>query len=180
MLLYSNNMAARTLGGRVAGGTTSLVNPLAASNARVYLSAEGEFGASVSPDGRWAAFSSAESGRFEIHVRPFPAAQAGGHWKISTGGGQQARWSGDGRTIYFLSADNTAVRSVRVTPGPDFRVGPTEDVVTGHTLGVAWDVHRRTGRMVMTEPVTAPGVRIVVMQGWLQDFARSAAVRAGS
>ncbi|MGQ0764199.1 MAG: protein kinase domain-containing protein [Gemmatimonadota bacterium] len=180
MLVYSNNMAVRTLGGRVGGGTTSIVNPLTASNARGYLSAQwGEFGASVSPDGKWAAFTSDESGQFEIHVRPFPVAEAGGRWKVSSGGGQQARWSGDGRTIYYLNADNTMVRAVRVTPGPNFGVGAAEVVVTGRSLGVAWDVDRRNGRMVLTEPVNPAGVRIVVMQGWLQEFARTAARRDG-
>ena len=175
MLVYSNNMAARTLGGRIGGGSTSIVNPLTAA-ARRYLKADwGEFGASISPDGRWAAFTSFESGKPEIHVRPFPVAEAGGEWKVSTNGGQQARWSGDGRTIFYLNAANTVVRAVHVTPGATFGVGGTEDLITGHTLGVAWDVDRRSGRMVVTEPVTAAGVRIVVMQHWLEEFARKAA-----
>ena len=55
---------------------------------------------------------------------------------------------------------------MHVTPGA------TEDVITGHTLGVAWDVDRRSGRMVVTEPVSVAGVRIVVMQHWLEGFAR--------
>ena len=173
MLVFSNNMAARTLGGRVGGGTTSIVNPFGGRAARPYLTAQwGEFGAAVSPDGRWAAFTSFESGRAEIQVRRFPVADSGGQWKVSSDGGQQARWSGDGRTIYYLSADNRAVRAVRVAPGPPFTVGPTETVVSGRTLGVAWDVDRRSGRMVVSESVSPEGVRIVVMQHWLDEFAR--------
>ncbi len=180
ILVYSDNMAARTLGGRVSAGTTHIVNPATAAPARAYLTAQwGEFGASISPDGRWAAFTSFESGKFEIHVRPFPVADGGGQWKVSSGGGQQARWSGDGRTIFYLNGDNTAVRAVQVTPGPKFGVGATEDVMTGRTFGVAWDVDRRSGRMVVTEPVTSAGVRIVVMQHWLEEFARTAARKDG-
>jgi serine/threonine-protein kinase len=176
MLVYSNNMAARTLGGRVGGGTTSIVNPATAAAPRAYLTAQwGEFGASISPDGRWAAFTSYETGQFEIYVRRFPVADSGGRWKVSSGGGQQARWSGDGRTIYYLTADNTAVRAVRVTPGATFVVGATEEVLSGRPLGVGWDVDRRNGRMVLTEPVSGAGVRIVVMQHWLEDFARRVA-----
>ena len=176
MLVYSNNMAARTLGGRVGGGSTSIVNPSAVVAPRRYLKADwGEFGASISPDRRWAAFTSFESGKPEIHVRPFPVAEAGGEWKVSANGGQQARWSGDGRTIFYLNADNTVVRAVHVTPGATFGVGATEDLITGHPLGVAWDVDRRSGRMVVTEPVSAAGVRIVVMQHWLDGFARQTA-----
>jgi Tol biopolymer transport system component len=175
LLVFSNNMAARTLGGRVGGGTTSIVNPVNAAPPHQYLTAQwGEFGASISPDGQWAAFTSLESGQLEIQVRRFPVADAGGQWKVSSGGGQQARWSGDGRTIFFLNGDNTAIRAVHVTPGTTFGVGATEDVMTGQALGVAWDVDRRSGRMVMTEPVSSAGVRIVVMQHWLQEFARKA------
>jgi serine/threonine-protein kinase len=175
MLVFSNNMAARTLGGRVGGGNTSIVNPGKATT-REYLKADwGEIGASISPDGQWAAFTSFESGRPEIHVRRFPVAETGGEWKVSANGGQQARWSGDGRTIFYLNPDNTAIRAVHVTPGEPFRLGATENVTTGRTLGVAWDVERRSGRMVMTEPVSSAGVRIVVIQHWLEEFTRKAA-----
>jgi Tol biopolymer transport system component len=169
-------MAARTLGGRVGGGSTSIVNPLTPAAPHRYLTADwGEFGASISPDGHWAAFTSFESGKPEVHVRPFPVAEAGGEWKVSSNGGQQARWSGDGRTIFYLNADNTAVQAVQVTPGAPFRVGATETLVTGRQFGVAWDVDRRSGRMVMTESVSAAGVRIVVMQHWLEEFTRKMA-----
>ncbi len=181
MLVFSNNMAARTLGGRVGGGSSSIVNPVTAAPARKYLTAQwGEFGASVSPDGQWAAFTSFESGKLEIHVRPFPVPEAGGQWKVSSGGGQQARWSGDGRTIFYMNGDNTAVRAVHVTPGPKFGVGATEDVMTGRTFGVAWDLDRRSGRMVVTEPVTSAGVRIVVMQHWMEAFGRKVARQDGT
>src|SRR5439155_18590961 len=51
-----------------------------------------------SPDGRWVAYQSDESGRQEIYVRPFPA--AAGQWQISTSGGIQARWRRDGKELY--------------------------------------------------------------------------------
>jgi serine/threonine protein kinase/Tol biopolymer transport system component len=53
-----------------------------------------------SPDGRWVAYTSDESGREEITVGPFPG--PGGKWQISTGGGTQPRWSPDGRELFFL------------------------------------------------------------------------------
>ena len=54
-----------------------------------------------SPDGRWVAYMSDESGRPEIYVQPFPA--NGDKWTISTAGGVQPQWRGDGRELYFLS-----------------------------------------------------------------------------
>jgi serine/threonine-protein kinase len=180
MLVYSNNNAPRTLGGTVGGGTVSIVNPNAAqASPRPYLSAAwGEFDAAVSPDGQWAAFTSDESGRQEVFVRRFPVADAGGVWKISSGGGYRARWSGDGRTIYYQTVDNKQVRAVRVTPGSTFVVGASETIMTVSALGNAWDVDRHSGRLVVAEPVSAARLRIVVMQHWLDDFRRRAAAPA--
>jgi len=136
-------------------------------------------GSSLSPDGRWAAFTSDESGRQEVFVRRFPVADAGGVWKLSSGGGYRARWSGDGRTIYYQTVDNKLVRAVRVTPGPKFVVGPSETIMTVSALGNAWDVDRQTGRLVVSEPVSAARARIVVMQHRLDDFRRRAATPPG-
>ncbi len=58
-----------------------------------------EYGAAASPDGRWLAYQSNESGRPEIYVREL--AGSGGRWPISTGGGEEPRWSPDGRELYY-------------------------------------------------------------------------------
>ena len=60
---------------------------------------EGQF----SPDGKWVAFQSDESGRFEIYVRPFPG--PGPSTPVSIGGGTEPRWRGDGQELFFLSSD---------------------------------------------------------------------------
>jgi eukaryotic-like serine/threonine-protein kinase len=62
--------------------------------------AQGRF----SPDGRWVAYSANETGRAEVYVRAFPLADA--RWQISTDGGVNPAWRGDGREIFFLSPDN--------------------------------------------------------------------------
>ena len=58
-----------------------------------------------SPDGRWIAYRSNESGSNEIYVRPFPA-DSGGKWQISSGGGLFAFWSSNGRELFYETADN--------------------------------------------------------------------------
>jgi hypothetical protein len=58
---------------------------------------------SISPDGRFIAYDSDESGAFEVYVRPFR--RAGSAVRISTGGGRAARWRRDGRELYFASPD---------------------------------------------------------------------------
>ena len=59
--------------------------------------------AQFSPDGKWIAFESNESGRFEIYVQAFPG--PGRKWPISPAGGAQVRWSHDGRELFYIAAD---------------------------------------------------------------------------
>ena len=105
----------------------------------------------------------------------FPPANEGGEWKVSTAGGRRPHWSADGRALYYQSTDLKSVRAVKVTPGTVFAVGSTSTVLTSaRPLGIAWDLDRATGRIVVTEPVTEAGVRIVVIQHWLDAFAKRA------
>jgi dipeptidyl aminopeptidase/acylaminoacyl peptidase len=57
-----------------------------------------------SPDGRWLAYQSSESGHFEAYVRPFPG--PGGKWQVSTGGGYLPKWSRNGRELFYRTPDN--------------------------------------------------------------------------
>ncbi len=69
---------------------------------------------SLSPDGRWLAYSSNESGREEVYVRPFPPGP--GKWVVSRGGGNEPRWAHNGRELFYRSADGFMVATVRTTP----------------------------------------------------------------
>ena len=76
--------------------------------------------AQFAPDGRWVAYMSDISGQSEIYVRPFPAARGnGGQWLISTGGGFQPRWRGDGKELYYLSGPR--IMSVDIITAPNFK-----------------------------------------------------------
>ncbi len=122
-------------------------------------------------------FTSSESGTLEIHVRAFPDGASGGNWKVSSGGGVRSRWSGDGRTIFYQSAQGTAISGTKVTPGMPFGVGATDTVLKDRTYGAAWDLDRATGRMAVTETVADATVRVVVMQHWLDALRRKQAER---
>ncbi|HEX8170280.1 MAG TPA: protein kinase [Thermoanaerobaculia bacterium] len=63
--------------------------------------AQGQF----SPDGRWVAYTSTESGTHEVYVQPFPP--TGAKWQVSVGGGEQPRWRRDGKELYYLAPDRT-------------------------------------------------------------------------
>jgi Tol biopolymer transport system component len=83
----------------------------------------------LSPDSRWMAYTSDESGRREVYVRPFPGAPPGpeGQWKISIVGGEQPRWRGDGKELFFVGADGrmmaVAVKAAEVASKPSFEPG---------------------------------------------------------
>ena len=80
-----------------------------------------EYGAQFSPDGRWVAYVSNESGRGEISVQAFPG--PGGKWQVSSGGGTMPRWRKDGRELFFLGADGQLMAAeVRLSPSFDSRV----------------------------------------------------------
>ena len=66
--------------------------------------ASNELFPAVSPDGRWIAYQSDESGRYEVYVRPFPG--PGGKWQISNAGGQMPIWSRNGRELFFENQDS--------------------------------------------------------------------------
>ncbi len=76
--------------------------------------------ARFSPDGKWVAYASNESGRWEIYVTSFP--EAHGKWQLSNAGGDQPRWRGDGKELFYLSNDNK-IMAVPVRTGSNFDAG---------------------------------------------------------
>jgi serine/threonine-protein kinase len=76
-----------------------------------------ETNARFSPDGRWLAYSSTETGRREIYVRPYPG--PGGKWQISNDGGTSPRWVRSGRELFYVSGEK--LMSVAVNLNGTFR-----------------------------------------------------------
>jgi serine/threonine protein kinase/Tol biopolymer transport system component len=74
-----------------------------------------------SPNGKWVAYASNETGKWEIYVTSFPDAR--GKWQVSTGGGEQPRWRGDGKELFYISSDGKMM-AVPVTTGVNFDAGP--------------------------------------------------------
>lgn len=105
-----------------------------------------------SPDGRWVAYMSDESGRDEIYIRPFvepaasgaapdAAAAAGGQWQVSAAGGIFPRWRADGRELYFIDPNGemmaapTAATGTTREPGAPVALFPTRIVGGGADVG---------------------------------------------
>ncbi|HKR27603.1 MAG TPA: hypothetical protein VJS11_09110, partial [Acidobacteriaceae bacterium] len=99
-----------------------------------------------SPDGRWVAYTSNESGVSEIYVIPFPPTPNGGRWIVSRGGGVMPRWRRDGKELFYISPDWTMM-AVPVSTTPLFQAGTpqplfnTAMVDTGIRTGpLSWDI----------------------------------------
>ncbi len=142
-----------------------------------------ESGAHFSPDGRWVAYESDETGRLEVFVTSFPP--GGGKWQISDGGGAQPLWSRDGRELFFRSADG--VMSVRAAAeGQTFRASKPEPVFRGAFLGGLrgvtlpgfnfpdYDVSGDGRRFVMFAGSTEkrPATQAKVVLGWFEELRR--------
>jgi serine/threonine-protein kinase len=137
-----------------------------------------EKAAALSPDGRWIAYESNETGEDEIYVRPFPNAEDG-KWQVSTGGGLNPRWSRSGTEIFYVNAEGAmSVAEVSTTSG--FRVGLRSSLFDLDELGVAygsnytsWDVAPDGQRFLFVQfgdLDQATASQLVVVENFLQDL----------
>jgi Tol biopolymer transport system component len=106
-----------------------------------------------SPDGKWVAYASNESGKWEVYVSPFPG--PGGNWKVSTAGGSEPRWRSDGQELFYLASDGKLM-AVAVNEGPPFEAG------TATTLFQTKRRERISATDLFSYDVSADGKRFLV------------------
>ena len=147
-------------------GDTTLV-PLADGPAT-----EGD--AAVSPDGRWLAYTSDESGVFEIYVRPFPDAGSA-RWQVSAAGGTDPVWARSGRELFYLSAQNE-MTSVQVAPGAAFTVSSPKRLFSTAPYSPipsvpAFDVSPDDKRfLLLRETTPTDRNELIVVQNWVEEM----------
>ena len=175
------------------GGNTLLYEDLnlVATNADIFaLSIEGERVSKpllqekyvtahpqISPDGGWMAYMSSESGQYEVFVCPFPDVKKG-KWQVSLNGGQQPKWSPDGRELFYCNGD--AMMAVAVETLPTFRVaGVAKELFRGNyysEYGHQWDLSRDGKRFLMIkQPGNAPSAggglrKINIVLNWFEEL----------
>jgi eukaryotic-like serine/threonine-protein kinase len=133
-----------------------------------------ELHAELSPDGRWLAYQSDESGQNQIWVRPFPNVK-GGHWQISTSGGITPVWARNGKELFYLDGTN-AVISVPIQAAPTFSAGTPTKLFGGRYAGSpfwrTYDVSPDGQRFLMIKDNTAgdqPASMVVVLN-WFEEL----------
>jgi DNA-binding winged helix-turn-helix (wHTH) protein/Tol biopolymer transport system component len=143
------------------------------------VEADGQF----SPDGRWVAYSSNESGRDEVYVIPFhrPStsserrnAAVSSKWQISLAGGHQPRWRRDGRELFYLAADNTLVAIPVTSRGSMFKIGGPHSLFRANpllqTYNFYYDVSSDGRRFVINTAAQERTAPITLVENWPSDF----------
>ncbi len=127
------------------------------------------------PDGRWIAYSSDETGDYQVFVRPYPG--PGGRWQISNDGGVRPQWSPDGRQIHFRLNRDWWVVDVEPGDGLSFRTGVPR-LVRDDLPRVALSMSHGMSRdglailaAISDETRAAPGA-ITVVVDWLSGLGR--------
>jgi serine/threonine-protein kinase len=152
-----------------------------------FLAAEwDEVGADISPDGRWVAYDSNESGEPRVYVHSFPVLT--GRHSISPGGGTDPVWAPDGRTIYYRSG--AGFYAVDVSTEPTFTFGAPRllfeeaayTAITSAGWGRNWDIHPDGDRFLMVrsavegtdvDPAQASGRRltdVIIVTNWFTEL----------
>ena len=109
----------------------------------------------ISPDGRWVAYVSNDSGRYEVFVAPFPG--PGGKWQVSQGGGTYPRWRGDSGEIYFQLPDGPLMAATVDGRGTAFVVGEVKRLFEPHIRVVSF-----AGSNAHNFDVTPDGQRFLI------------------
>jgi hypothetical protein len=148
-------------------GIDSVAVPLAATSSI-------ETSPALSPDGRWLAYASNETGAYEIYVRPFPGVDAG-QFQVSIGGGVAPVWAHDGREIFFLGFDQR-MNVAQIETDPRFRVIGVESLfdaaaIYGGQVTAGWyDVSMDDERLLMVRGYLDRGdsvpAELILVRNW--------------
>jgi Tol biopolymer transport system component len=125
-----------------------------------------------SPDGRWMAYASAESGTGEVFVQTFPA--SGGKWQISSAGGSYPRWRRDGKELYYIAPDSTLM-AVEISTGSGFAAGTPKPLFRAPIklldIGFQYDVSPDGGRFLINMlEEDQQTTSITVVQNWTAEL----------
>jgi serine/threonine-protein kinase len=142
--------------------------------------------AEVSPNGRWLAYASNESGSFEVIVRPFPQVD-NGRWQVSTTGGTKPLWARNGRELFYLDGTNSLIAVPVKTDVATFAFGTGTKILDakyyyGAPPNRTFDVSADGQRFLMikdapTDSSQAPFAGLTVVVNWFEELNQRVGVR---
>ena len=138
--------------------------PLVATDAQ-------EFAPALSPDGRWLAYMSDESGGPEVYVVPFPNTSEA-RWAVSTGGGGSPIWARNGRQLFYRNADAELV-AVEVIPGPTFAMGERRVLFSTQPyrdVSGNYDVTEDGGFVMIRLRGAQSSGELIVVENWFEEL----------
>ena len=135
-----------------------------------------EGGPQLSPDGRWLAYASDESGRYEIYVQPYPGPS--GKWQISTEGGTEPVWNRNGHELFYRSGNK--MMTVDIATQPSFATGKPKVLFAGQYVPTPvtfpnYDVSPDGQRFLMlkaSDQAQAAPTQINVVLNWFEELKR--------
>ncbi len=137
-----------------------------------------ELHAALSPDSRWLAYESNQSGRVEVYVRPFPDVDSG-RWQFSTEGGGQPVWSSNGKTLYYAAGPgmNRQMMAVGISSERGLNLGipaPVFDFSSNFLGGIVrnHDLHPDDDRFLIAITPELKSERLIYIQNWLDEVER--------
>ena len=149
---------------------TTAVLPIAPDSKPVPYPAKGAVDAQFSPDGRWIAYTSRESGRYEAYVAPFPA--TGAKWQISPSGGAEVHWRHDGKELFYRDATGQVVAVEVNGSGPTFEIGASHPLfrVPMNGLGFVWDVTGDGQKFIVNEASGDNSQPLELVVHWTEEL----------
>jgi serine/threonine protein kinase/dipeptidyl aminopeptidase/acylaminoacyl peptidase len=160
------------------GWDLSMVSVADGKAQSLFTAAQNQFGAQWSPDGRWIAYDSNESGRDEVYVLPFPL--TGHRWRVSTDGGAEPVWSHDGRELVYRGGNKLWAVDVRTSPA--FTIGTPQALfpdtfVSSPNGSTGYSISNDGKRFLFAQPVQPdpPITHVQVVLNWFAELRRATA-----
>ena len=170
-LVYHEGVSGGTYANGVPGGWSIWILPLFGDR-KTYPFLQSNFSAreaTFSPDGKWLAYCSNESGEYRVYVVPFPG--PGGKWQVSRGDGRGPLWRRDGKELFYLSADNKLLAVTVDASGGTFSAGDAHVLFDSQSYGVFARYYNSADgqRFVVVYEGSQPSSTLTFISNWTSE-----------
>ena len=171
-LVYHEGVSGGTYANGVPGGWSIWILPLFGDR-KTYPFLQSSFSAreaTFSPDGKWLAYCSNESGEYRVYVVPFPG--PGGKWQVSRGDGRGPLWRSDGKELYYLSADNKLLAVTVDASGTTLSAGDAHVLFDSQSYGVFARYYNSADgqRFVVVYEGSQPSSTLTFISNWTAEL----------